>query len=276
MKRTWDEMDDYVLRILHLNGREVSWIARFMCCNKSTIHRHARELGITFNGRHHWTATEDAMLRRRYPDEQAAVIARDMGFRVSQVHQRAHALGLRKSEAFKASDRSGRILRGRTDSRIRATQFPKGHVPANKGVRRPGWAPGRMGETQFKKGQMSGAAQHNYVPIGSERISKDGYLERKTTDDPRLVPTRRWVGVHRLVWERAHGPIQHGHIVVFRPGTHTQDAALITADKLELITRVENMRRNSYHNRYPKEVARLIQLKGALNRKINRKARQAT
>jgi len=35
------------------------------------------------------------------------------------------------------------------------------------------------------------------------------------------------------------------------------------------------MRRNSYHTRYPKEVAQLIQLKGALNRKINRRSRQA-
>jgi hypothetical protein len=34
------------------------------------------------------------------------------------------------------------------------------------------------------------------------------------------------------------------------------------------MSRAESMRRNSYHN-YPKELAQLIQLRGALNRKIN-------
>jgi len=64
-----------------------------------------------------------------------------------------------------------------------------------------------MAATQFKKGDRLGAAQHNYVPIGSLRVSKDGYLERKVTDDPSFVPNRRWVSVHRLVWEAAHGPV---------------------------------------------------------------------
>ena len=56
---------------------------------------------------------------------------------------------------------------------------------------------------------------------------------------------------------------------MFKPGRKTTDPARITADGLELVTRAELMRRNSYHNNYPKEVALLIQLKGALNRKIN-------
>jgi hypothetical protein len=46
---------------------------------------------------------------------------------------------------------------------------------------------------------------------------------------------------------------------------------IITLGRLELISRAENMRRNSYHTRYPKEVAQLIQLRGALNRQINKR-----
>ena len=148
-------------------------------------------------------------------------------------------------------------------------RFPPGHVPANKGKRRPGWSPGRMAETQFKKGEMSGAAQRNYVPIGTERLSKDGYLERKVTDD-HPVPARRWVAVHRIVWEAAIGPVPRGHKVAFLPGKRTAVPAEITLDRLELVSDAELMRRNSYHNNYPKEVAQLIQLKGALNRKINK------
>lgn len=269
MKRLWDQMDDDVLLILWHNGRGAKWIARFMCCATCTIHRRARDLGIEFGGRHQWTAAEDALLRRRYPDEQAAAIARDMGFRVSQVHQRAAKLGLHKSEAFKESDRSGRIARGRQHPNMIAHRFPKGHVPANKGLRRPGWAPGRMGETQFKKGQLSGRAREVVQPIGAERLNKDGILQRKVNND--LPFQRRWKAVHTIVWEAARGPVPRGHVVVFRDHNRRNfDLA-----NLELVSWQENMRRNSYHNRYPKEVARLIQLKGALNRKINRKTRQA-
>ena len=40
-------------------------------------------------------------------------------------------------------------------------------------------------------------------------------------------------------------------------------------------TRAEHMHRNSVHAHYPPEIARLVQLRGALVRQINRKARQA-
>lgn len=272
-RRQWDSMDDDVLLILRHNGRSADWIARFMCVHTSTIYRRAREMGIAFDGRHRWTAPEDSLLRRRYPDEQAAVIARDLGMRVSQVHQRAAKLGLHKSQAFKVSDRSGRILRGRTDPKMVATQFPKGHVPANKGLRRPGWYRGRMRETQFKKGRPAWEAR-NYVPIGTEKVdTKRGVLVRKLSDDPTIFPVQRWRPVHVLVWEANHGPVPAGHIVRFRDGMKTLIASEITADKLELVTLAENMRRNTVH-RWPKDLVRLVQLKGALNRKINRHGRK--
>lgn len=152
-------------------------------------------------------------------------------------------------------------------------RFQPGQTPANKGLRRPGWAPGRMRENQFKKGERQGVAVKLYQPIGTERISKDGYLERKVNDDMPLQA--RWRAVHRLVWEAANGPIPPGHAVAFKDGKRTAVAAEITADRLELVSRVELMRRNSYHTRYPKEVAQLIQLKGALNRKINHRSKTA-
>lgn len=98
----------------------------------------------------------------------------------------------------------------------RTGQFEKGHVTFNKG--RKGWqAGGRSVETQFKKGRPAHEAR-NYLPIGSTRVSKDGYIERKVTDDPSIAPARRWVGEHRLLWEAAHGPIPEGHAVVFLDG----------------------------------------------------------
>lgn len=268
-RREWDAVDNDVLLILWHNGRDARWIARFMCCEPTTIYRRGREMGIAFGRRHRWTRSEDAMLRARYPGERTATVARALGLSVVQVHQHANALGLGKNDAFRELDRQDHSCQARTDLRMRVGRFKRGHQTWNKG--KTGWdSGGRSHTTRFKKGQMSGAAQHNYVPIGSERISKDGYVERKVTDDPTIVPARRWVGVHRLVWEAAHGPIPRGSVVWFKPGMHTQDPTAITADMLECITQAESMRRNSYHNRYPKDVARLIQLRGALNRKIHR------
>jgi hypothetical protein len=219
--------------------------------------------------RRYWSAAEDALLCEHFPHETTAMTARRIGCSVQRVNNRAHRLELRKSAEYLATPDSGRLLRG--IRRSPGTEFRKGQVPFNKGMRRPGWSPGRMRETQFKKGRPAHESR-NYLPIGSERLSKDGYLERKVTDDPAIVPARRWVAVHRLVWEATHGPIPPGHVVVLIPGHRTNVRDEITIDRLELITRVELMRRNTLH-RYPKEVAMLIQLRGALNRKINQKRR---
>lgn len=211
-----------------------------------------------------WTSKQIDTLAKLYPDHTAKEISVVLDRAVSAIYRKAKQLGLSKTAEFYASPKSGR-----TDGqRGAAGRFQKGLVPHNKGIRRPGWAPGRMADTQFKKGSMSGAAQHNYVPIGSLRVTRYGALERKVTDDPNIYPARRWRPVAHLVWEAANGPIPSGHVVRFKPGMHTTVEAEITLDRLECITYAENMRRNSLH-RYPKEIMRAIQLRGALNRRIN-------
>jgi hypothetical protein len=157
---------------------------------------------------------------------------------------------------------------------MKASQFKPGQQTWNKGIKGSTGLHPNCRRTQFKKGEMQGAAQHNYVPIGSERISKDGYLERKVTDDPEIVPVRRWVGVHRLVWEAANGPIPAGHVVCFLPGRRTNEAVKITIDALELVSRADLARRNHPRSRSP-ELGRLVQLKGAIMRQVNRIAREA-
>lgn len=268
--RAWTTSDDDVLRTLHGNGRGVSYIATFMACAKCTIHRHAHAIGLVFDEKHSWTAAEDAVLRARYPDDQTADIARDLGLNIGRIYQRAGKLGLAKSAAFLASDATGRIQRGRTDPRMVATQFQKGQVPANKGLRRPGWAPGRMRETQFKKGRPAHEAR-NYVPIGTEKYdTKRKVTMRKITDDPAVFPVMRWRPVHVLVWEAANGPVPEGHIVVFKKGLKTLVSADITVDRLDLVTLAENMRRNTIH-RYPEELRDVMRLRGRVNRQINKR-----
>lgn len=222
--------------------------------------------------RRQWTQLEVEQLRELYPHYPTEhVLAVVFKRTPRQLYAKAGQLGLAKSPEYLASPWAQRLRKG--TNRGGSTRFKPGQVPANKGLRRPGWAPGRMAETQFKKGERRGRANNIWRPVGSERISKDGYLERKVSEDRPFQ--RRWKAVHRIVWEEHHGPIPKGHAVVFRAGQQTTDPHRINVDGLELVTRGELMRRNSYHTNYPKPVRELIQLRAALNRKIrNREAKR--
>ncbi|MGI4776905.1 MAG: HNH endonuclease signature motif containing protein [Janthinobacterium lividum] len=219
-----------------------------------------------------WTDAQLTMLRNLYPDLRGADVAARIGRDIGSVHQKAGKLGLKKSEAFKASDLSGRVTRAHQHPSMIASRIQPGATPWNKGQHYV--AGGRSAETRFKAGRPAQEAR-NYLPIGSLRPSaKDGYLERKLSDDPAIAPARRWVAVHRLVWMEAHGEIPAGHIVAFRPGMRTAVLDEITVDRLECISRAENARRNHPRSKSP-ELARLVQLKGAITRQVNRITREA-
>jgi hypothetical protein len=178
---------------------------------------------------------------------------------VAQVYAHASTMGLKKSAEFLASvcrELGARLARH--PSAI-AHRIQPGNVPVNKGVRSPGYAPGRMAETQFKKGQMP----HTWKPIGSMRHDDDGYLQVKVSGTG--YPPRDWRQVHRLLWEELHGPLPspNTHALVFKDGDKTN----IMDANLELITRAELMRRNTIH-RLPRELVEVIQLKGSIKRVI--------
>ena len=91
-------------------------------------------------------------------------------------------------------------------------RFVKGQATWNKG--RP-CAEGEGGRhpnaraTHFQKGQRQGVAVKLYKPIGTERMSKSGYLERKIHDG--LPLQSRWRAVHLLNWAQVTGPLPKGH-----------------------------------------------------------------
>jgi hypothetical protein len=219
-----------------------------------------------------WTKAEREQLRREYPHRITALIAHDLRRKLGSVYQQAAKLRLKKSAAFYLLPASGRLLK--SDTRGTPTRFKPGQIPPNKGVRRPGWGPGRMKETQFKKGRRATQA-HNYLPLGALRITKDGLLERKVTDNPKLVPARRWEFVHRQVWVRHRGKIPRGHVIRFKSGRRTAILKDITIGRLECVSFADNCRRNSLWTVYPKPLARLIQLRGALNRRIREEESRA-
>lgn len=217
-----------------------------------------------------WEPHEVLVIQDLYADVPTGDIAALLERTSSCVYQRAYQMGLKKSDAFLQSPHCRR-LNGVIGTN---TRFHKGLVPWNSGTKGVSDTHPNSRATQFKKGDRLGAAQHNYVPIGTLRVCADGYLERKVTDDPELLPVRRWVAVHRLVWEAANGPIPAGHVVTFKPGMKTAKLEEITTERLECISRGLLATRNHPRGKSP-ELAKLVQLKGAITRQVKRIHREA-
>jgi hypothetical protein len=217
-------------------------------------------------GKRLWSTEDDEALRLAYPNTPTHLLAKLLRRSLEAVYKRAWALGLAKSAAYLAGPDACRLRRG--DQVGAKTRFPKGHAPANTGLRRPGWHAGRMRETQFKPGVRQGVAVKLWKPIGTERVSKDGYLERKINEGRPLQ--RRWRAVHLVLWESVHGPVPHGHALAFLNG----DKLDIRLDNLELITRRELMARNTVHN-FPKPLADVVRQLGRLKRQIRKRTERA-
>lgn len=190
--------------------------------------------------------SEDDFLRENYLTVPTKRMSKMLNRSESSARQRIKILGLvipkEVTEKFKAE-----------------TFFKKGSQPVNKGKSIHDYctpeAIEAMKTGQFKKGQKT----FNYRPVGSERLTKDGYLEIKVADP------NKWKGKHVVEWEKVNGKVPKGHIVVFKTGNKLN----VLVENLEMITRVENMKRNTVHN-YPKEIYSAIQLRGALNRQIKK------
>lgn len=197
------------------------------------------------------------IIRDRFPHERTQNIADDLGLTYSQVSNRAHSMGLRKSDEFKMSNQSGRhnLIEGGKKFR-----FPKGHEPANKGKKMPDEIYEKVKHSMFKKGNRP----HNWKPDGSvvERIDKKTdikYLYYKIKDS-------HWILYHHKIWQDADGPIPDKHIIRFKDGNQLN----CDLSNLELISMVENVNRNSIR-RFPEELQNVIILKAKLKKKINGK-----
>lgn len=214
-----------------------------------------------------WTPEALAEVCRRYPHERTADIARDLNRSHGAVFLQANAMGLHKTPEFMRDIHGAQLKQAGVCHR-----FQPNHTTWNKGKTGSTGNHPNTKRTQFKAGRKPEEAR-NYQPIGSLRIGKDGILQRKITDDPALYPSRRWVAVHRLVWEEVNDPMPKGYVVVFRPGMASTDPDEITIDRVELITRAELMRRNTRHN-LPPELNALISTKARLTRLITEREKR--
>jgi len=89
--------------------------------------------------------------------------------------------------------------------------FPKKHIPWNKGMK-GFYVPGSE-KGWFKKGNKP----KNTMPLGSEKITKDGIIEVKISN-AHGNGSKRWKSKHSIIWQKAHGKIPKGSVIIFADG----------------------------------------------------------
>lgn len=195
---------------------------------------------------------EQSELLELFPNSANKELAERYNVLVSSLENFAYKRGVYKSEAWKTFTNCGK--------------FSKGDIPVNKGKRMPKDVYAKCKATMFKKGQIP----HNKKELGHKRVSKDGYVYVKTGESKLNL---NYELLHRHVWEKHNGAIPEGYNVQFKDGNRQN----CDIDNLYIISRAEQMKtENSYHAKYPKEIAELIQIKRAINRQVNKKLKLQT
>jgi hypothetical protein len=194
-----------------------------------------------------WTPQEVELLRTEYPDANTVELCKKLGRSYDSVTQKVHVLGICKSPDFLQDKIKTMLLTGKN------FQFKKGLHVWNKG-RKLGSNWGK--ETHFKKGSKP----HNYKPVGSKRITRDGYHETKVADP------KTWKQDHVMLWEQANGPVPKHCIIRFIDGNKNN----ITLSNLMLINTAQNMTLNTIH-RFPAPLKLAIKTLAKLKRTIHAK-----
>jgi hypothetical protein len=191
--------------------------------------------------RRRWSEAERAQLIAQYPHMKTAVIAIMLGRTLSTVYQTARASASPSPRSSTQAPPAGAHAAGRASAPLR-----QGHVPMNKGVKRGrGWAPGRMAEGQFKKGEAA------HVEAG--RLDA-----RQFRGLPRHQGRRQGARGRRRGWPSTGStgsartaPIPKGMVLRFIDGNPKNPLV----ENLEMVTREENLRLN-WHDRYPRPSGR--------------------
>ena len=184
-----------------------------------------------------WTEKEVEYLLAHYSNTFTKDLERLLKKTSKQIYAKANLLKLNKSKEHQAE--VIRITNISLRQGGKAHRFKKGIIPHNKGKKMPKDVYDKVAKTMFIKGNKP----HNFKPVGSERITKDGYLERK------IANPKTWRAVHLIVWETANGPIPDKHKVIFKDNNPLNTEL----SNLECITYAEAMLRNSII-RYPADL----------------------
>lgn len=155
---------------------------------------------------HKYTDEEESLLRKIAPGH--------TGSEITKMFNKHFSLSL--TELQIKSFRSRKFINNGLDAK-----FKKGSIPVNKGTK--GFM--KPNRTSFKKGNRP----KNWVPVGSERIDTDGYVDIK------IAEPHKWKQKHHILWEQQNGPIPEGYVLVFKD-SNKQNVSL---ENIAVISRSE-------------------------------------
>lgn len=168
----------------------------------------ASSRGVRRAGRIKWTAEMEGFLRSFIPGHSEREIADAFEERFGVRPNKWHVKNAKVRLGVKSGTVGGR--------------FTKGQAPANKGKT---WdemgisekSRARMRKTWYEKGNEP----HNgkRIPLGTERLTKDGYVQVKVRRLRKAKANDGWRMKHHLVWEEANGrPVPPSTMIVFADG----------------------------------------------------------
>lgn len=159
---------------------------------------------------HKYTPEEHEFLKRFIPGHTYAEIVEAYNQKFEEPITRSRVKG------YMANHKINNGLTGR---------FKKGNVPFNKGCK--GVCALGCEKSWFKTGHVPS----NHRAVGSERITKDGYIEIK------IAEPNKWQLKHRFVWEEVNGQIPKGKNIRFLDG----DKLNCNIENLALVSKAENL-----------------------------------
>lgn len=121
-----------------------------------------------------------------------------------------------KSNQIRAYKKNHKIVSG-LDSK-----FSKGHTPWTKGKKRT-W----HSLTEFKKNSVP----HNYLPVGTERVNGNGYIDIKIADP------KTWKAKHIIIWEEKNGKVPEGYKLAFAD----QDKSNVSLENIILVSKQQQL-----------------------------------
>lgn len=204
-----------------------------------------------------WTEPERAVIQDMYPSAKMEdILAALPGRTYKAITLQARLMGVGRSKDIMRE--WGKAVQQHPNSI--ANRFKKGNIPVNKGSKMSKDIYDRCAHTMFKKGNIphNTKEKNGIVTVRLHKGSQKFYKWVR-------VELNKWKQLHRVVWEAEYGVIEDpiNYIVVFKDG----DTLNCELDNLELISRAENMRRNSVQN-YPEQVKKLIRIKQGFSKRL--------
>ncbi len=184
-----------------------------------------------------WTAEEEAWLAEVYASEHSRFLSKAFAERFGyersgpSIHGKAYSLGLTKLERD-VPDRAVRQVSWCREPEMQAwmeaNDRGQSYTELSRGFGERFGFPLSRGQIGLWRSANGRADRHHLrnkhrrVPVGTERDSGKGYILVKVADLPTKPQSKdNWRKKHVLVWEREHGPLPDGMVVMFADRDHS-------------------------------------------------------